>query len=303
MGAGEFTGTGRIFDIQRFCLHDGPGIRTTLFLKGCPLRCLWCHNPEGISGERHLSFDEGKCIGCGACALLCPSVHRISGKHLLCRDACSLKGACVEACPSRALEIVGRDITVEEAAAELLKDKPYYEESGGGVTISGGEPVMQGEFLCALALRLKGEGIRVALETSGFGDYGVYENLLSLADLFLYDYKESDPERHRQYTGADNQIILDNLKRLHDAGASILLRCPIIPGVNDREDHFKGIAALARKHPNLLGVEVLPYHKLGVSKTGRLGLQAQREYVPLPADVTGTWPERIRQYGVKVVNR
>jgi len=276
---------GRIFDVQRFSTHDGPGIRTTVFLKGCPLGCLWCHNPEGLSPDRHLSFSPEKCIGCGDCVGVCPShVHRLepSGDrlvHVLDRGPCRLCGACAAACVAGALEMVGRDISVAEALGEVLEDRAFYGPSGGGLTLSGGEPLVQFDFTAALLEAAKQEGIHCCLETSGLAPWHQFETLLGLVDLFFYDYKETDPERHAQYTGVSNAVILDNLRALYSRGARIALRCPIIPGSNDREDHFAGIAALAREMPKLEQIELLPYHPLGRGKVERLGMAAS----PSPA--------------------
>ncbi|MDR0878502.1 MAG: glycyl-radical enzyme activating protein [Treponema sp.] len=293
---------GKIFNTQHFCLHDGPGIRTVLFFKGCSLHCLWCHNPEGISTENLLSFDRRKCRNCGACVNVCPAVHKIGEQgHYLDRSACSLKGECAAVCIPRALEIVGRDRTAKELIAEVLRDTPYYDNSGGGVTISGGEPTLQSQFLLTLVRGLKREKLHIALETNGFCDYGVYEPVLPHVDLFLYDYKETDPELHRKYTGVSNELILENLSRLSAAGAKILLRCPVIPGLNDSEDHFRGIAAITGKYPNLEGAEILPYHNLSAVKTGLMGLEDQKMY-PRPPQDLAKWIARIREYGGRVVN-
>ena len=300
--ADEEQKRGTIFNIQYFCVHDGPGIRTTVFLKGCPLRCLWCHNPEGISAELRLSFSAVKCISCGACAGVCPAVHAIAdGKHSVNRTACTVKRACVDACVTGALEITGREVTTAEIARDALKERKYYENSGGGVTISGGEPTLQREFLLALAKILKNENVHVTLETSGFAGYEVYDSVLPYVDLFLYDYKETDPARHREFTGVDNALILDNLRKLHDAKARIMLRCPVIPGLNDRDDHFRGIAALAASLPNLTGVEILPYHKLAASKIERMGLESQVEYEQATPEVAAGWNEKLRALGVPII--
>lgn len=291
---------GRIFDIQFFCVHDGPGIRTTVFFKGCPLRCMWCHNPEGISREIHLSYSETKCIGCGACAAVC-RVHEFSGgRHIIHRSNCTLNGRCVAVCPTGALSLVGRDVTAGEVIAEVLRDKMYYGPSGGGMTLSGGEPAVQPEFMLALAMLAKAEGLNVAIETSGYAPFRVYEPVLPYVDTFLYDIKETDPELHMRYTGVSPRLPLENLRKLYDAGASILLRCPIIPGLNDRDDHFRTIASLTKEMPDLLGAELLPYHKLAASKSGRMGLAAQDEFEqPSPED-KDEWNRKLRSFGAKV---
>ena len=293
--------TGRIFNIQYFCVHDGPGIRTTVFLKGCPLRCLWCHNPEGIHNRPYLSFSERKCINCGACVQACPAVHKmVDWKHVVDRTACTNKGNCVIACPTKALETVGRDVTVQEVFDEVMKERRYYEGSEGGVTLSGGEPAMQPDFLLALMKMLKKEKVHIALESSGIAKWEIYERVLPYVDLFLYDCKETDPELHKKYTAVENTVILENLHKLHAAGAKILLRCPVVKGLNDRDEHFKKLAELSKELPNLVGVEILPYHKLGVSKTERMGLEAQEEYEAIPREDSTAWQERVRAYGGKV---
>jgi len=301
--------TGRIFDIQRFSIHDGPGIRTTVFLKGCPLACFWCHNPEGIRRDSELSFLPEKCIGCGWCFRACPNAAHsmVSGKHVLDRDACVVCGRCAEACYSGALEVIGRSVTVEEVLAVVLRDRPFYETSGGGMTLSGGEPLMQGDFTAALLAAAKREGLHCAVETCGHAPWEPFDRILGDVDLFLYDIKETDPALHREYTGADNGLILENLRKLHETGATILLRLPITPGLNDREDHFRGVAELVASLPGRLGVEVMPYHRLGLSKLRRLGRPEVAEKrlleVETPDDETvAGWVARLRELGLTVVN-
>jgi len=265
---------GRVFDIQRMSIHDGPGIRTTVFLKGCALRCAWCHNPEGLDPNPQLSFAPALCIGCGDCARVCPNgAHlTVDGVHQLDRSRCKLCFACVEACCSTALEIVGKEMTVDEVLAEVIRDKPFYDESGGGMTVSGGEPLAQFEFTKNLLIAARVRGLHTCLETSGFNSCVDVTALVPLVDLFLFDVKETDPERHRAFTGQSNAAILDNLRRLDAAGAAIVLRCVIIPEVNLRDSHLEAVAELARSLRKGRGVEIMGYHRLGEGKRQRLGI-------------------------------
>jgi pyruvate formate lyase activating enzyme len=266
---------GRVVEIERFAVHDGPGIRTTVFLKGCPLRCLWCHNPETMKRRSELSFAAEKCIGCGACVAACPAgAHTIDGDvQAIDRSVCRACGICGEACEAHALEVVGREWSVEEVMAEVRRDLPFYRRSGGGLTVSGGEPLMQLEFTAALFEAARADGVHCAIETSGFARWESLARVLPLVDLFLYDCKETDAQRHKQLTGQPNGRILENLRRLYESGAAIVLQCPIIPGHNDTEAHFEGIARLAQAMPALRRVQLLPYHPLGKSKLARFGFE------------------------------
>ena len=297
---------GRIFDIQRFSIHDGPGIRTTVFMQGCSLNCKWCHNPEGIPGETLLSFIPDKCIGCGFCFETCrKSAHRMDGgMHVLDRSLCDVCGRCTAGCYAGALELIGKEADVEEVIGEVLRDRPFYETSGGGITLSGGEPMHQAEFTEALLRRAVEENLHTCMETCGFARWEHYERVLSLTDLFLADVKEMDPQRHREYTGVDNAIILENIERLHDAGRPVMLRLPLIPGYNDREDHFAAVAAYAGGLTELAGVEIMPYHPLGTDKVKRLGLDREsREKSSRPDDVVlRRWIDFLEDRGVSLVN-
>ncbi len=264
---------GTIFDIMKFAIHDGPGIRTTVFLKGCPLKCLWCHNPESQKREKEISFIPDKCIGCGWCFEHCPQHgHQMQDdKHVLLRDPCVRCGICAEKCYAKAIEVVGRDVTVDDVIAEVLKDKPFYETSGGGMTVSGGEPMMQFEFTRALLRLAKDNGLHTCLDTSGFAPLAQYLALLDTVDLFLYDVKDTDPDRHLRNTGVPLSPIVNNLRALDAAGAKILLRCPLISGVNDDDAHLDGIAQIANSLLHVEGITLHPYHPLGKSKSERMG--------------------------------
>ena len=298
---------GNIFEIQRFSIHDGPGIRTTVFLKGCPLRCLWCHNPEGITPSALLSFIPAKCIACGFCVRVCPNGAQtmVEGRHLLDRAKCQACGKCTAECYSGALEISGQWLTVIEVMAKVRRDLPFYETSGGGMTLSGGEPLMQFNFIEALLTAAKSEGLNSCIETSGFAAFEYYERLLTRVDLFLYDIKETDTAHHIEYMGVSNEIIFQNLRLLHASGACILLRLPIIPGYNDRDDHFAKIAELARSMPGLVGVEIMPYHHLAQSKIDRFGLLHEgREQSSVPdAQMVRAWIDRFGELGLEVINK
>lgn len=298
---------GRIFDIQRFSIHDGPGIRTTVFLKGCPLRCLWCGNPESIPFEPSLSYLKDRCIRCAACVPICPA-HALSlpdgdAKVVLDRKRCTNCGKCVKECDPKALELVGRDTSVAEVMAVVRRDTAYYEESGGGMTLSGGEPLFQPDFAESLLMTAKSAGLHTCVETSGSARWSVMEKLRPMVDLWLYDIKETDPQRHIQFTGLSCSLILANLKRLHDAGATILLRCPIIPQHNDREEHLAAVARLCKRYPRLQGVELLPYYNLWRAKLDRFGLTSRLpdSVKPPSRESMDRWKKFLRDRGVKVV--
>ena len=277
---------GLITRIQRFSTTNGPGLRTTVFMKGCPLRCLWCHNPETQKMKRELLYYEETCIKCGSCADACPEgVHLFQdGKHVLLRENCVVCGACADVCPVRALELSGEEIEAEELVARLLRDRAFYEHSGGGITLSGGEPLFQPAFTEEVLRRCKAEGIHTCVDTSGAGvscDTVARFTREGLADLWLYDLKETDEERHRAATGVPLTPILRNLETIGEAHGKLRLRCPVIPGVNDREEHMEKIGEIAEKVPGVLAIDLVPYHRLGLVKAEALGEQ-QKTFEALP---------------------
>ena len=277
---------GTIFNIQRFAVHDGPGIRTTVFLKGCPLKCFWCHNPEGMRREPEIFFRSDKCIGCGWCFNACPQhCHRLeNGKHLFYRENCIHCGRCAEKCYAEAIVVIGRTMTVTEVLAEVMRDKPFYDNSGGGMTLSGGEPMLQFEFTRALLKAAKSAGIHNCLDTCGFAPFDDYSQILKNVDIFLYDLKSTDPDKHRSFTGVPLAGILNNLYRLDEAGATIILRCPLIPGFNDDDKHLKKIAATANKLRHVQEINLLPYHPLGRDKGQYLGYQVGDIQIESPSE-------------------
>ena len=267
-------GSGVVYDIQRFAQHDGPGIRTVVYLKGCPLRCLWCQNPEAHRSEPELAYLLYRCIACGVCARVCPN-HAVELKaghpHIL-REYCVVCGNCVEACVSRALSLTGAPMTVEQVMQEARKDRAYYDRSGGGLTVSGGEPTQQMDFLVELLEAAHAEGINTCVETNGCASQQDLERIAPLTDLFLYDYKATGAA-YRKLVGVEERVVLKNLEFLYRQGSKIVLRCPLVPGINDSADHLKAIARLEKQYPELAGIEILPYQNNYTSKFERYGYE------------------------------
>ena len=279
-----------ISNLQRFSLDDGPGIRTTVFFKGCNLRCAWCHNPECISGGHTLQLLQDACTGCGGCVSACrQGVHRIDqdGRHHLDRSRCVGCGACAYQCTHGALTLIGTRYEPESLLRELLKDRRYYETSGGGVTFSGGEPLLHPDYLVRMLELCRGAGLHTAVDTAGCVPFPVLERVLPLADLFLYDIKLWTSERHQAATGVPNQLILENLRRLTDAGGAVYLRTPIIPGYNDDLEELGCIARFLADLPargQVQKIQLLPYHNYGVGKYVSIGLTSGTAQTRPPED-------------------
>jgi len=264
--------TGIIFNIQRYSIHDGPGIRTTVFLKGCPLNCWWCQNPESKLSGQEMVFWGDRCIGCGGCSLNCPSdaIQMKNKKPVTDKSKCNLCGECSQICPTLAREMIGEKLTTEGVIKEIEKDLVFYEESGGGVTFSGGEPLSQSEFLEDLLDGCKQKKIHTAVDTSGYISWEILNKINSKVDLFLYDLKIMDNKKHKKYTSLSNEIILENLKKLSSVHNNIFVRFPVISGINDDYQNIKEMGEFLSSL-KIAQVNLLPYHYIGIDKYRRLG--------------------------------
>jgi pyruvate formate lyase activating enzyme len=317
--------TGVILNIQRFSIHDGPGIRTTVFFKGCTLRCFWCHNPESIRPQPEIQFFPDRCIGCGECLAVCPQgAHEFEDDHhTYARHACIVCGQCVDVCYAAAVELTGRAMTVDEVMAEVLQDEAFYASSGGGVTLSGGEPVLQRDFAHALLAGCKARGLHTAIETAANCRWEDLAALLPVTDLIMMDVKHMDPNKHKEATGVSNRRILDNARRLASTGKPILFRTPVVPTVNDTPQEIAAIAQFVQGlvdlgsrrsvgqtevnghcHGTLPDYELLPFHRLASDKYRSLDLDYRASRLDPPSqELMAELVDVASGYGITVRGR
>lgn len=265
--------SGTIFDIKRYAINDGPGIRTAVFFKGCPLDCWWCHNPEGRTSHPQLMFRVNRCRACGTCLQACSQgAITLNATSVTNWEICDDCGQCADVCVNGAREIVGRQVTTDELLAEIGRDIPFYDQSGGGVTFTGGEPMLQRVFLREVLSACREQEIHTTVDTSGYTSWDGLDEISTFTDLFLYDLKLMDPERHKKYTSVSNRIIIKNLQKLSEKKARIIVRIPLIPGINDDVENLQRLGEFLSALPNLDGVELMPYHDIGLAKYEALGL-------------------------------
>jgi len=278
--------TGLVFDIKKYAIHDGPGIRTTVFFKGCPLKCLWCHNPESWQGKAELGFREGRCVGCGQCAEACPNeaISLVENRPQTDAQKCMLCGRCVDVCMAGAREIIGQNMTAGEVMAEVERDVIFYDQSGGGVTFSGGEPLMQPDFLVALLNRCRALNIHTAVDTSCYAEPEIVELVAERADLFLCDLKHMDSEKHKRFTGVGNELILDNIRLISQIVNKIIIRIPIIPGFNDDPADIEATGEFAASIPGVGSINILPFNRGGIEKSARLTSEVKSMAVEVPSE-------------------
>ncbi len=278
--------TGIIFDIKKFSIHDGPGIRTTIFLKGCPLQCAWCHNPEGISPNPEIHLWEQRCIACGECAEICPNsaVTFQDGLRLWDREICTRCGRCADICPAETVQLIGKTKNVPEIMAEVEKDIIYYDQSGGGVTFSGGEPLHQTRFLKALLQKCKKLEIHTAVDTCGLSPWENFQEIIPFTDLFLFDIKLMNTDQHKEFTGASNKSILENLVRLIADGKKVVVRVPIIPGINDNPENIAETSTFLTSVRGIKHIDILPYHRIASDKYRRMENEYSLKEIQPPSE-------------------
>jgi pyruvate formate lyase activating enzyme len=295
--------TGTVFDIRKYSIHDGPGIRTTVFLKGCPLDCWWCHNPESQSLEPEPILRPNLCIACDECIAVCAegAIAREGGQLTWDRARCTSCGECTQVCLAGAREMAGKALSVAAVLKVIEQDRLFYEESGGGVTFSGGEPLLQWRFLAELLHACRELELHTALDTSGFASWEVFERILPDTSLVLYDLKHTDPALHLKYTGAPLAPILRNLERLAERGIPIWLRVPVVPGINDDEDNFRRVAELAARLTNVRQVNLLAYHPTAAGKYERMGRTYRLSETCAPGEIQmNQLAGLLRSYGLEV---
>lgn len=293
--------TGIVFNIQKFCIHDGDGIRTCVFLKGCPLRCIWCHNPESLHKEPTLSFNKQKCSSCGRCIDVCSARAIENGELKIDRKKCIKCSKCVEICLNNANEIYGSEMTSLEVLGEVMKDKMFYDTSGGGLTVSGGEPSYQPKFTLELLALAKENGISLAIETCGIGSRDFYENAADLGATFLFDIKCLDPIRHKELTGTDNTHIMANLKYLMDRDADIIIRLPLVPDCNDSDEDIDRLSEfLSENKGRYRYAEIMPYHTLGIGKSEKLDITTSYIHDSASDEEISRWTSLFNSYGIEI---
>jgi pyruvate formate lyase activating enzyme len=295
--------TGKIFDIKKYAIHDGPGIRTTVFFKGCPLSCRWCHNPEGITEASQRLYRKDRCIACRECADACPEEAISTSTDGLKWNAsdCVYCGTCADICPAEAVELIGKSMTVEEVMAEIARDIVFYDESGGGVTLSGGEPLMQPAFLNALLDACGKLGIHRTVDTTGHTDTQTLLETATRTDLFLYDLKHMDAGKHARFTGVTNQLILENLNVLSRQDVDIIIRLPLIPGINSDPENIDRTGAFISSLPGVRRINILPYHCAATAKYKNLGMEFHASDIePSSRDFLDSVAKRLAHYDLTV---